>query len=125
MKGMLVFAAAMIAVAAGPGTARAAKPDRVLATPANVCRAFIQFDAGPYTSFGRCVGHLRRDVAAFRFPADDGSGLISLSERCRQFEQGVINPETGEFFQITYPFFFAEGPEWPFPEVTAQNHRQC
>ena len=128
MKRILVIAVATTALAVAlPGVAQA-KHGTPLATPANVCRAFLEFGAGGYTSYGNCVGHFNRDVRAFRFFADDGVTLISLDERCRQFEQGMTDPETGEFFQITYPFFFTEGgPEagWPFPEYWAQNHRQC
>lgn len=125
MKHILIVAIATAALAVAlPGVAPA-KPATPLATPANVCRAFIQFGAGGYSSYGNCVGHLNRDVRAYRFFADDGVTLISLDERCRQFEQGLTDPVIGEFFQLTYPFTFEEGPDWPFPVYTAQNHRQC
>ena len=128
MKHILLIALATIAFGTVGGTAGAAKPDRILATPSTACRILVTYGAGGYDSFRACMAKLNKAVAAFRFPADDGSGLISLSQRCTQFEQGVTDPETGEFFQLTYPFFFGEGgPDagWPFPELTAQNHKQC
>ncbi len=125
MKRALLVAVATIALGVTSGTAQAKKPDRTLATPSAVCRALVANHAGGYASFGKCMGRLNKDIKAFRFPADDGSGLISLSQRCTLFEQGQTDPETGEFFKITYPFFFAEDPGWPFPQYTARNHKQC
>ena len=128
MKRMLSITVAAIALAATATPASAASPKRTLATPAEACKTMVAFDAGGYAGFGECMGRLNKDVGAYRSLADDGSGLISLDQRCTQFEQGVTDPESGEVFRLTYPFFFGEGgPEagWPFPEFTAQNHRQC
>lgn len=128
MKRMLPITVAAIALAASTGTASAASPKRILATPAQACKTMVAYDAGGYAGYGDCMGRLNKDVAAYRFPADDGSGLLSLDQRCAQFEQGITDPESGEVLRVTYPFFFTEGgPQagWPFPEFTAQNHRQC
>ena len=123
----LVAVAAMI-LTAGLSATATATPDRLLATPANVCTALVEIRPDLYASFGGCVGRLNRDVAAYRFPdnpEDPNSRLLSLSERCMQFEEGVFDPEVGEFFSITYPFFFGEPAGWPFPEYWAQNRNQC
>ena len=127
-KLMLVVAAATIALTAGLGTAQAAKPDRLLATPANVCRDIVNIRPDLYSSYGDCVGNLNRDVAAFRFPANPGdpnSPLISIDEQCTRLEEGVFVPPLGQFITVTYPFFFFEPPPWPFPEYWAMNHGQC
>jgi hypothetical protein len=124
MKRNIILAGAALAAVIGVGSAGAANPHRTLATPAAACRALEEFGANPYSSYGQCLANLKRDVAAYQFPDEQGE-LITLDERCTQFEEGVTDPETGETFQITYPFTFEEGPEWPFPVLTAQNHGQC
>jgi hypothetical protein len=113
----LTTAAATAALALGTSSpAHAAKPDRVLATPSAACNILQQFGASGYASFGACMGNLHQDMAAFRFPSDeDPSVLLSLRERCAGFEQEGL----------TYPFTFEEGPDWPFPVLTAQNRQQC
>ncbi|HYP47937.1 MAG TPA: hypothetical protein VEQ61_04810 [Thermoleophilaceae bacterium] len=108
------------------GVAQAAKPSRTLATPKNVCSILIQYKAVDYTRLGKCMARIRWDIADYRLPSDtDPTVLTSLRERCILFEEGETDPVTGEFFQITYPFTFEEGPEWPFPVLTANNRRQC
>ncbi len=125
MKRVLLVATAMMALLVAAGSAQAKKPEGTFATKKNACRILVANDAGGYAKFGKCMGRLKKDIAAFRFPADDGSGLLSLDQRCTLFEQGQTDPETGEFFQITYPFVFEEDPSWPFPVLTARNHREC
>jgi hypothetical protein len=125
-KRVLIVAVTTIVLAVSLSTAATAKPDRLLATPANVCQALVDIRPDLYSSFGQCAGRLNRDVAAYRFPdnpEDPNSPLLSLSERCAQFEQGLTDPETGEEFKLTYPFFFVEG--WELPEYWAQNRNQC
>jgi hypothetical protein len=122
---MLVVAAVAIAAALPLAGTAGAKQGRLLATPSAVCSTLVEWGAGGYTSFGNGMGRINKDVAAYRFPDDETGELISLSERCTQFEEGVYDPVAMEFFQISYPFFFKEPPGWPFPEFTAQNHVQC
>lgn len=128
---MFITAAAILLAFASVGAVQAAKPTRILATPSMACSIMVQYHAGGYQSFGDCMGQVNEDIANYRFPDnpfDPNSPLLSLSQRCTQFEEGIYDPQAGGFFQITYPFFFGEGgPEagWPFPELTAQNHRQC
>lgn len=112
----LTAAATIVMATASVSVADAAKPSRILATPKNVCSILVHYQAVSYTTLGTCAANLRADVANFRFPSDDDPHvLISLSQRCEQFE--------GE--GLTYPFTFEEGPEWPFPVLTAQNRQQC
>jgi hypothetical protein len=133
IKRIVLLVAVAAALAAALGTAQAANSEssgRLLATPSNACRAILEVNAmlhipPAYSSFGECVGRFNRDVAAYRFPDDATGQPISLDQRCRQFEEGIFDPTAGEVFQITYPFTFDEGPEWPFPVFTAQNHIQC
>ena len=133
IKRILIVAATLIVSAAAFGTAQASNSQssgRLLATPSNACRAILEVNAilgipSAYSGFGDCVGSFNSDVAAYRFPDDATGEPISLDQRCRQFEEGIFDPIAGEFFQITYPFTFDEGPEWPFPVFTAQNHIQC
>jgi hypothetical protein len=117
MKRLVVAAlAAAVLGLALPGVANAAKPSRILATPHTACTILVQYGAGGYGTYRECMANLRRDITAFRFPSDeDPSVLLSLFERCRQFED--------EF--LTYPFTFEEGPDWPLPVLTAQNRQQC
>jgi hypothetical protein len=119
MKRLLAATAAAATAALTLGTtgvAQAAKPDRILATPSAACRILQQYDASGYATYGDCVENLNSDMAAFRFPSDeDPSVLLTLQQRCAGFEQ--------EF--LTYPFTFEEGPDWPFPVLTAQNRQQC
>jgi hypothetical protein len=117
--GVVVLVAA--AVMAAVGSAQA-EPDRLLATPANVCRDIVDIRPGLYSSFGECVGSLNRDVATFVFPPDP---LTSIDEQCTRLEQGLFVPPLGQFVTVTYPFFFEEPPDWPFPEYWAMNHNQC
>lgn len=115
MRRVLTAATAAAAVfLAGAGAADATKPDRVLATPSNVCSAFVHY--GVSDSFGGCMGGLHAELRAFRYPSDTPPyALLSLSQRCAELEgQG-----------ITYPFTFEEEPGWPLPIYTAQNRRQC
>jgi hypothetical protein len=122
----ILLAAATIAIGVTAGTGSAANnPHSPIATPAAACETMVQYGVGGYTSFGDCVGRLHSDIAEYRFPNDEGTALISLDQRCSQFEQGLTDPETGEFFQLTYPFQFVEFPGWPFPEFWAENHQQC
>ena len=114
--------AAAVSLAGVAGSAEAAKPDRLLATPANACRALVEIRPDLYPDFGRCVGQLNRELREYRWPLDPNT---SLSERCRQLEQGVFVPPLQQFVTVTYPFFFGEPAGWPFPEFTAQNHKQC
>jgi hypothetical protein len=128
MKRIALVATASIVLGLAAGVASAGNPHRVLATPAEVCKTLIAFEAGGYASFGDCMAQLRGDVAALRFPADPtnpASPLIALDEHCTRLEQGLFDPILGEIVQVTYPFFFDEPPGWPFPEFTAQNHNQC
>ena len=128
IKRVLVALAAATTLTAAIGASGAAGGDRLLATPPNVCSALVQIRPDLYASFGECVGRLNRDVAAYRFPEnpeDPSSPLLSLDERCTQFEDGIFDPMLGEFFQIEYPFFFVEPEGWPFPEYWAQNRQQC
>jgi len=128
---LLTTAATILLVFASVGVAQAAEPSRILATPSTACSILVEWHAGGYQSFGDCMAHINRDVANYRFPdnpEDPNSPLLSLSQRCSQFEEGIYDPEAGGLVQITYPFFFTEGGAaagWPFPELTAQNHRQC
>lgn len=117
MKRILICAAATAAVALTGAASAEAKGARLLGTPKNACSIMVSYGAGGYTSFGDCAGRLHADVAAFRFPSDeDPNVLLSLEQRCAQFEaMGVIS----------YPFTFEEGPDWPFPVLTAQNREQC
>ena len=109
--GLLVTAAlvASIAVAAN------ADSGRVLANPANVCRTLVQFGAGNYGSFGDCMGRIHQDVMSFVSLDDETGTPLSLDQRCAAFESQFL----------TYPFYFDEGPDWPFTTFTAQNHQQC
>lgn len=122
---LLPLAAALVLTLGSAGAASAAAPTRVLATPAQACRTLAAFHVGAYTSFETCMDTINADIAAYRFPSDDGSTLLSLDQRCAEFEAGLTDPETGETLVITYPFTFEEGPQWPFPVLTANNHRQC
>jgi hypothetical protein len=124
LKRIVVALLAAGAVIAGVGTAQAT-PDRLLATPANVCRDIVDIRPDLYSSYGECVGNLNRDVAAFRFPASPGGPLISIDEQCTRLEAGLFVPPLGEFITVTYPFFFAEPEPWPFPEYWAMNHVEC
>lgn len=127
LKRIVVALFAAAAVMAVVGSAQA-KPDRLLATPANVCRDIVDIRPALYSSYGECVGNLNRDVAAFLFPAnpaDPNSPLISIDEQCKRLEEGIFVPPLGQFITVTYPFFFEEPPGWPFPEYWAMNHGQC
>ena len=126
MRRLYLVAAATAMMAFGPvSVSEAAHPPRILATPKNVCSILIQYEAVSYTRLGQCMARIQKVVRDFRLPSEaDPNVLISLRERCRLFEEGETDPETGEFFQITYPFTFVEGPEWPFPVLTANNRRQ-
>ena len=118
MKRFILGAAAALTLAL-PATAMAAPPDRTLATPNTACRTLVRYEAGGYTSFADCMRNLMRDIRDFRFPAnpeDPSSPLLSLAENCAFLEQE---------FGVSYPFTFEEGPEWPFPVLTAQNSKQC
>lgn len=121
LKRVGIAALAATAVVAGAGTADA-KPGRLLATPANVCRDIVNIRPDLYSSYGECVGRLNRDVAAFRDPT---TPLISIDEQCTRLEEGLFVPPLGQFITVTYPFFFDEPPGWPFPEYWAMNHGQC
>jgi hypothetical protein len=127
MKRLSVVAAAAAVMAFGSvGVAEAAKPERTLATPKNVCSILLQYEAVSYKRLGQCMARIPWDVRGYRLPSDaDPNVLISLRERCALFEEGETDPATGEFFQIEYPFTFEEGPEWPFPVLSANNRRQC
>ena len=125
---ILVLAAAAALALSVVGPASAAAPIKPIATPANACEALVQFGAGGYTSFQDCMLHINADIRDYRFPADPGdpnSPLLTLSQNCAMLEAGFPDPITGELFQVTYPFFFGEPPDWPFPEFTGMNHRQC
>jgi hypothetical protein len=126
---LLSLAAALMLVVGTVGAAQAAEgPKRLLGNPSTACRVLVQYQAGGYTSFEDCMETINQDIAAYRFPAnpeDPSSPLLSLSENCAMLEAGFTDPSTGETFQVTYPFFFDEPPFWPFPELTAYNHRQC
>jgi hypothetical protein len=124
LKRFAVAVGALAVLTIGIGTAQA-KPDRLLATPANVCRALVDIRPDLYSSYGECVGRLNKDVAAFRAPNAPGGPPISIDERCTELEAGVFGPPLGQVIQVTYPFFFEEPPGWPFPEYWAQNHNQC
>ncbi len=113
MKRMFVLTVALLALASA-GTASAKKDGVVLGNPANVCRAFMLYDVGGYSSFGECTENLMADAAAYRFFNDAGQ-LVSPFERCAEFE--------GQF--LTYPFTFTEDETWPFPVYTAHNRVQC
>jgi hypothetical protein len=112
-----VLAAAMIAglisvMSAGPASA---KSTTVVATPSMACKTLVKYGA-TNQSFGGCMGTLHGNIAAFRFPSDnDPNVLLSLSQRCAEFESQFL----------TYPFVFEEGPDWPFPVFTAYNRNQC
>jgi len=123
LKRIVVTAVALLALASA-GTASAAKDGVTLGNPANVCRAFMMYDVGGYSSFEQCTTNLMADAKAYRFFSETGQ-LESPFERCAEFEAGVTDPETGEFFQLTYPFTFFEDPSWPFPVYTAHNRVQC
>lgn len=125
MKRFLLGAAAALSLAL-PATAMAAPPDRTLATPNTACRALVEWEAGGYTGFADCMRKLMHDVRSYQFPAnpeDPNSPLIGLAENCAALEAGFTDPETGELFQVTYPFTFAEGPDWPFPVLTAAKQQ--
>jgi hypothetical protein len=115
MKRLFVSVFAAAALLASVAVAASADSGRVLANPANACRELIEWNVGGYESFGDCKGRIHQDVADFRFFDDEAGGLIGLSERCTAFENQFL----------TYPFYFDEGPEWPFTTFTAQNHQQC
>ena len=124
----LALAAATLLAISAAGAANAAAPIQPIATPAAACRALIEVGAGGYSSFQDCMAQINADVRDYRFPAnpeDPSSPLLSLSQNCRMLEQGFVDPATGQLFQVTYPFFFAEPPGWPFPQFTGMNHRQC
>lgn len=124
----LILAAAAILALGTASTASAAAPTKPIATPSQVCRDLVQFQAGGYTSFQDCMSQINEDIAAYRFPldpSDPNSPLLSLSQNCAGLEAGVTDPVTGEFLQVTYPFYFAEPPGWPFPQYTGMNHQQC
>jgi hypothetical protein len=126
MKRLLVATLAFTALLVGAVAANAAKPGPgPIATPASVCRALADWPFDQYATFEDCLTTINADVLAYRFPNDEGTALISLDQRCAQFEQGLTDPETGEFFQLTYPFFFGEGEGFPFTQFTAVNHHQC
>ena len=118
MKRLMIVAAAASVMAVGAaGVAEAKGPSAIRATPSNACTILTQFHAGGYSTFGGCMSHIHGDIARYRYPSDaDPNVLLSLMQRCQQFEA-----EGG----LTYPFEFAEGPDWPFPVLTAQNRRQC
>lgn len=123
---VLAAAAAMALSVAAP--ASAAAPIQPIATPANACEALVEFGAGGYASFEDCMRHINADIRDYRFPAnpaDPNSPLLTLSQNCAMLEAGFVDPSTGETFQVTYPFYFAEPDPWPFPEFTGMNHRQC
>lgn len=125
---LLAVTSALLLAFVATGAAQAATPSRTLATPSTACSIMVTYGVGGYSSFGNCMGNLNRDVEAYRFPddpQDPNSATLSLSQRCTQFEEGIFDPAAGGLVQISYPFFFAEFPGWPFPELTAQNHRQC
>lgn len=124
---LTMTAAALLALTlAGP--VQASAPIQPIATPAAACQALVQFGAGGYASFRDCMAQINADISAYRFPAnpeDPTSPLLNLSQNCAMLEQGFVDPSTGELFQVTYPFFFAEPEGWPFPQFTGMNHRQC
>jgi hypothetical protein len=93
--------------------ANAAKPHRVLATPKAACQQLVA--VGTYPSFRNCMATINQDVASFRYFDEEVGALLSLDERCAAFEATFL----------TYPFYFDEGPDWPFTTFTARNHRQC
>jgi hypothetical protein len=124
----LILAAAAVLALGTASTASAAAPTKPIATPAQICRDLVQFGAGGYDSFQDCMRQINGDVRDYRFPAnpeDPTSPLLSLSQNCAALEAGITDPVTGEFLQVTYPFYFAEPPGWPFPQYTGMNHRQC
>lgn len=124
MKRIILTTAAATLLVLASVSGVAAKTDRTLATPSSVCSELVASHVGGYSSFGNCMGHINKDVAAYRFPDETGA-LISLSTRCSQFEHGIYDPAAGQVIRITYPFYFGEGPNWPFATFTAQNHIQC
>jgi hypothetical protein len=128
MKRLFIAAITAATLATGITAVAGAKPDRLLATPANVCRDIVTVPTTQdlYTSFGECMGRLNKDVAAFRWPsAGPGSSLISIEERCIQLEAGIFVPPLDKVVQVSYPFFFEEPDDWRFPEYWAQNRNQC
>ncbi len=126
MKRLFIAAIAAATVATGITAVAGATPDRLLATPANVCRDIVEIRSDLYSSFGQCMARLNKDVAAFRWPAaGPGSPLISIEERCIQLEAGTFVPPLGQVVQVSYPFYFEEPVTWAFPEYWAQNRNQC
>lgn len=123
MKRILLTAFALLALTSA-GAASAAKDGVTLANPANVCRAFTMYDVGGYSSFEQCTTNLMADAAAYRF-FDLTGQLVSPFQMCAEYEAGFTDPESGGFFQITYPFTFSEDPSWPFPVYSAHNTVQC
>ncbi len=125
MKRFILTAAAATLLVLASVSGVAAKQSRVLATPSAVCSELVAWHVGGYTSFGNCMGHINKDVAAYRFPDDATGDPTSLSTRCSQFENGVFDPNAGGFVMLSYPFTFEEGPDWPFTTFSAHNHVQC
>jgi hypothetical protein len=115
MKRLFVGVFATAALAASFAVAASADSGRVLANPANACKTLVEFGAGGYSSFGDCMGRIHQDVTSFRFFDDETGQVLSLDQRCSEFESQFL----------TYPFYFDEGPDWPFTTFTAQNHQQC
>jgi hypothetical protein len=115
MKRLFASLFATAALVASFSVAANADSGRVLANPANVCKTLVRYGAGDYASFGHCMGRINRDVRRFRFFDEEVGAVLSLDQRCTEFESQFL----------TYPFYFDEGPEWPFTTFTARNHRQC
>ncbi len=123
-----LFVLALVsAVAAALATTAAAERKQVIANPATACKALVAQPGTGYTDFGTCVSTVWQGVDAYRFPSDENPEvLLSLDQRCTQFENGLTDPESGMTFAFTYPgFLLDEGPGWPFVTFTINNHAQC
>jgi hypothetical protein len=122
VKKIVVLAVVILSLALTAGAG--AKPGYELANPASVCRDFLAWGVGGYSSFDQCTEMLMTDARNYRF-FDVNGDRVSPFQMCEEYEAGFIEPDSGMFFQITYPFTFAEDPEWPFPVYTAHNTIQC
>ena len=127
MKRIILSVAVIAAAASVVAVSASAERQQVIANPATACKALVQYPQTGYTDFGTCVSTIWQGVAAFRSPSDeDPNVLLSLDQRCAQFEAGVTDPESGQTFRFTYPgFLLDEGPGWPFVTFTINDHAQC
>jgi hypothetical protein len=121
MKRLLVLSVVVVSLVVATA-ATAAKPGPgPIATPASVCRVLA--DWGAYPSFTTCMARINQDVQSY-MSEDEQGNLINLDQRCTELEQGITDP-SGEFLQVTYPFYFEEPPGFPLTQFTAVNHHQC